>query len=175
MSLGPSGTAMVGEKLPTTTRWMAELYRRLIYGRRWSVGWSIYESCVCGTQHTLAVGRAGTVCRHKLRTHVLVMSRREVFREIIGQVCVSRFPEDVEVALVYSVTDPIVPHVDCLGAALFDGVVGQANGAEVVDLYGCGALGMSHFGKCGPEGFGILGVVKDGSKFCFCGGGDDVA
>ena len=79
-------------------------------------------------------------------THLLVMRGRVTLGEIVGIVVLAAFPVDPELALSYSVADPIEPHVHGFGAFGFDRVVGNSACYLVVGNYICGALlGVAHF------------------------------
>jgi hypothetical protein len=73
------------------------------------------------------------------------MGGRVVFGEIVGIVISARFPMDNKLALAYAVANPIKTHVNGLGPALLDGVIGNAGSGDVVGLYGCGWLGVAAF------------------------------
>ena len=69
-----------------------------------------------------------------------------VFGEIVGIVLVAGFPVDTELALVDTVSDPVVAHVHGFGASDFDSVVGNAFRCGVVSLdWGGTWLRMAHF------------------------------
>jgi hypothetical protein len=105
--------------------------------------------------------------------HLAVMSGRVMFSEVVSQIVSAAAPVDKELALGDAVSDPVEAHVDGFGAALFDGVVGNARGTGVVGLDGSGWLGMSHLGEGGPEPGTIFGIVEEGAKFGFGGRGDN--
>ena len=84
-----------------------------------------------------------------------------MFGEIVSLVEASFFPIDVELALAYTVTDPVEAHVNCLGSFLFDGVIGDAGGSAVVSLDGSRWLGVTEFFKGGPDGASFLAVVEE--------------
>ncbi len=64
----------------------------------------------------------------------LMMFRRKKVGERIRFVLFARAPIHVVLALAHAVADPIESHVDCFGAFLFDGVVGNAGGGAIVSL-----------------------------------------
>ena len=49
------------------------------------------------------------------RTHALMVSGRVKFCEVVSIIVASGFPIDVELLLVYSVTDPVETHVNGFG------------------------------------------------------------
>ena len=63
-----------------------------------------------------------------------------VLGEVVSQVVGSFLPEDLELVLGYSISDPVESHVDGFGALLFDCAVGYALGALVVGYDDCGRL-----------------------------------
>ena len=63
--------------------------------------------------------------------------------EIVRTIEDAFFPVDVKLALADSVADPIETHIDCLGALLFDGVVGNAGSSAIVGNDGRGRLRMA--------------------------------
>ena len=84
-----------------------------------------------------------------------------VFGEVVSLVEAAFFPVDVELTLADAVADPIKPHVDGLGALLFDGVIGDAGGGAVVSLDRRRWLGMAKFFEACAQWAGFLGVVED--------------
>jgi len=75
------------------------------------------------------------------RAHDNVMRRGEVLAVVVSLVELAFAPENVKLALADSIADPIVAHVDGLGAFLFDSVVRDADGSAVVGGDGSGWLG----------------------------------
>ena len=55
-----------------------------------------------------------------------VMGWRMMLCEVVGQVCGTWCPVDVELFLVHTVLDPEEAHVDGAGALLFYGILGDA-------------------------------------------------
>jgi hypothetical protein len=93
--------------------------------------------------------------------------------KIISIVVVTFSPMDVKLALIDSIQNPIKANIHSLGAALFDGAIGDAGSTRVVGLDGCSRLGMAKFFKDHSAHDGVLAVVEDGGEFGFCGRGDD--
>jgi len=96
---------------------------------------------------------------------------RVVLGKVVSFVCGTRPPEDVILALPYTVPDPIKTHVDGLGPFLFDVVIGNARGCGIVSLYGRGGLGMPEFLQGDAQRASMLGIEEQGAQFCFCGTG----
>jgi len=61
-----------------------------------------------------------------------MMCGRMVFGEITGAIGFARAPENVELALVCAVTNPIKMHVNGLGAFLLDCVIDDATCSAVI-------------------------------------------
>ena len=64
--------------------------------------------------------------------HIFVMFCRVMFCVVICNVGAARGPEDSELFLIYSVTDPVEAHVDRFRSLLFDGAVHDAGHCRVV-------------------------------------------
>jgi hypothetical protein len=76
--------------------------------------------------------------------------------------------------LIYLILDPIEAHIYCAGLDLFHGVVGDANGSGIVNLYivnlyGGRRLGVAKFFEGRTEGGGFFAVVEDGAHLSFSG------
>ena len=54
------------------------------------------------------------------------------FGEIVGEVVLTGFPDQLEMMLVNSVLDPMVPHVDGLAPSDFGGAVGYSSSWHIV-------------------------------------------
>ncbi len=121
-------------------------------------------------QRDLAVQIAEVAGAHKA-----MVRRRVVFSEVVGEVVGSFAPVDMIVALGGTVFDPVETHVNGFGAFLLNCVVRKTNSGGVVDLDGCGWLGMAHFGKGGADGNSFLGIDVSGADFCFGCGAHDVS
>ena len=79
----------------------------------------------------------------------------------------------MELALSNAIADPKPSHVDGLATLLFDGVVGQANGACIVAENGDGRLWVAQVGQDVAQVEGLLSVDEYASVFGFSSGGDD--
>ena len=82
-------------------------------------------------------------------------------------------PVNEEFAIADTILDPVEAHVDGLGLALFDGVIGNAGGAGVVSLDMGASLWMAKFFKGNSERAEILEIEESGAKFSFGGRGDN--
>jgi hypothetical protein len=91
----------------------------------------------------------------------LMVGRRVMLGKVIRSILFTLSPIDEELSLGGTVLDPVETHVDCLGAFLLDGVVGDSGGGAVIRLEGDRSLPVSHFFEGGDKRAGILGVVKE--------------
>ncbi len=72
------------------------------------------------------------------RTHCSVVVRGMGFGKIISQVRLTRTPEDDIVTVGYSITYPVISHVNRLGTLEADGLVGNTvRGGVIGDYWGC--------------------------------------
>ena len=91
------------------------------------------------------------------------MGSREVLSEIISVIVGSFSPMYKELTMLYSVFDPVKPHIHCFGSTLFNSVVADAGSASVVGLnWSCG-LWMAHLVEGGAQSACFLGVEEEGS------------
>lgn len=88
--------------------------------------------------------------------HDVVVSRGVMFCEVIGKVVCAFLPVYDELALIDMIANPLEAHVNGLGLALFDGIVGNAGGAEVVCLNMDGTLPVAHVVQGGLEHAGVF-------------------
>ena len=93
--------------------------------------------------------------------------------EIVGQVYGALAPEDFELALVDSVSNPIVVHIHHFHVPLFNSVVGNASSYAVVHDDDGRGLWVPHLSKGGSNGAGFFAVYVSSSNFCFCSRGDN--
>jgi hypothetical protein len=98
-----------------------------------------------------------------------------VIGKVVGEIVFTGTPMNYKLALLDSVADPVKSHVNGFGATLFDCLIGDASGACIVGLDGCGSLRMSHFLKCNTERDTVASVLEDGAEFCFGGVCHDVS
>ena len=87
--------------------------------------------------------------------HVVMLS------VIIAAVLLSGLPKDLKVALAYTVSDPIKPHVHGFGPLLFDRVISDTHGGTVVGDHGGGRLRMSEFFKRDAFGDSLFSVEEE--------------
>ena len=66
---------------------------------------------------------------------------------IVGEVCATLFPGDTELVLTYLVSDPVIAHVDRLGALELDVVVCYAHCTLVVTYDCSGVLRVAQVGQ----------------------------
>jgi len=122
-----------------------------------------------GDQHTLTRmdwkardGSKATCCRNSGEqiggSHGLVVGGGMVLRKVVGSIGDAGLPEDVELALVGPVAEPIESHVDRFGASLFYSVIGNAAGSVVVSLDRRGWLGMAQFVQGNANGADVLSI-----------------
>ena len=65
--------------------------------------------------------------------------------EVVGPVFISWCPIDFELALFYSVLQPVETHVDGFAALLFNSAIDNAIGSGVVSFYGRWWLRVTQF------------------------------
>ena len=75
--------------------------------------------------------------------HMLMMGGGMMLSVVISPVVGAFTPVDEELTLIRAVSDPVEPHVHCLGSFLFNGIVDDAVGASVIGLDWGGALGVA--------------------------------
>ena len=97
------------------------------------------------------VGVVYSVVAHEKPAHGAVMLGRVVLGEIVGEVVDALPPGDNYVSGFNLVSDPVVAHVECLGALLRDGLVGNTGGDGAVRLYFRGRLWETHVGESGAN------------------------
>ena len=98
-----------------------------------------------------------------------MVRRRMMLGNVVAEVFLSWVPLYVELSLFDLVNDPEVAHVHCAGALFFDGVVGDAGGCCIVDVYGRRWLRVSHFVKGKAHDFALFRVEKERRQFRFGG------
>jgi len=96
-----------------------------------------------------------------------------VLGEVVSEIVLTFGPVDEELALMNAIADPVELHVHCLGATLFDGVIGDSGGCTVVGLHWCRALLETEFFQSSANRYGFLAVVEEAGGFRFGGAGDD--
>ncbi len=96
-----------------------------------------------------------------------------VFRRVIAHVFLSGLIMKFEILLSFPDQKPEVTHFHGVGALTFDGVIDNANGSSVVNVYWCWWLWLTKFVQGKPNDFGFLGIEEEGSQFGFSGGCSD--
>ena len=95
-----------------------------------------------------------------------------MFGDIVAVVFFSGCPVVSELALIFSVSEPMVLHVHCL-ELFHDIVVDNAKGGCVVRLHWGRWLGVSHVFQCVSCWDSLPTIYVEGSYFCFCSGCHD--
>jgi hypothetical protein len=98
-----------------------------------------------------------------------------MFGEVVCKIFAGSVPTELELFLGFAIAKPVIAHVDCAGAALFDGVVDETNGSSVVKCDWCGGLRVTEFFEGRSDGNGLFAINEGGSNFGVCGGGSDVS
>ena len=93
--------------------------------------------------------------------------------EVVSKVIGARCPVDAVLLLLDPITDPVVAHVNGLGAFNADGLVGDTLGGGVVGNDGSGGLWVTEVGEGCAGGHTELAIQEEASKFCFGSGGND--
>ena len=97
-----------------------------------------------------------------------------MFGEIIGEVVYARGPVHMVMALVYTVLDPIKPHVDRFRFALFYFLICETDRGGIIELDGCWWLGVTHLTEGLSELGSVFGVGEGARDFSFGGGAEDM-
>jgi hypothetical protein len=66
--------------------------------------------------------------------------------------------------LLDTILDPLEVHINGFGAALFDGVIDNSRGAQIISLDGGVMLEVPRGFQSGAQPGGILGIVEEGTK-----------
>ena len=105
------------------------------------------------------------------RSNKFVVSRAVVFCEIVSQICFSRGPIDLELALGNAVAEPVEAYVNGIGSILFDGVVEDTVGSAVVGSDWGRRLPVSQFDESDLVGDCCSGIEVASMDFGLSGGG----
>ena len=97
-----------------------------------------------------------------------------VFCYVISYIGFAGCPKHYELALSVGVSDPVDPHIDSFGVAVFDVIVGKPDGGLVVGLEWCCRWGVAEFFKGGLHGAGLLGSEEGCPNFCLHGRAHDI-
>jgi hypothetical protein len=98
-----------------------------------------------------------------------MMGGRLMLGEIVGQIREAGLPVNDKLFLLDAVFNPVETHVNGFRTALLDGFVGNTRGTGVIGLDGCRWLSVAKFVESDPESGSVLGIVKEGTEFCFGG------
>jgi hypothetical protein len=88
---------------------------------------------------------------------------------VVSKITLSRGPEDMEVTLFDTLSYPVVSHIECSGALLFDSFGDDPAGGRVVCLNGGWVLFVTHFGEDVMDDSAFFAVDKEGAEFGFGG------
>ena len=89
--------------------------------------------------------------------------------EVVSHIGRSSPPEELELFLLYSISNPIKPHIECFGQVLFHGGVEDAGSCRVIieDRSAVGRLGVTELGEGYSHWACLLGGEENTSGFCF--------
>jgi hypothetical protein len=87
-----------------------------------------------------------------------------VLGKVVGKIVFTGTPVNYELALLDSVADPVKAHIYGFGAKLFDRFIGNASGACIVGLAGCGSFRMSHLFESDAERGTVASILEDGAE-----------
>ena len=105
---------------------------------------------------------------------VLMMNCGVMFGEVVSEIVRARGPVHMVLALVYPVLKPIKSHIDGFGFPLFDFLICKTDRGGIIELDGCGWLGVTHLTEGLSELGGVFGVGKYACDFSFGGGAEDM-
>ena len=114
---------------------------------------------------------AGTVSFH------FVMRRRKMFSEVISGIGGTRGPVKTELFVGNTMTEPMVAHIECLGAFHVDLGLKNIVGSRIVSFKrgAISRLRVTHFGESSDKWDGLLSVEEETASFGFSGGSGDAA
>ena len=108
------------------------------------------------------------------KTFAFVHDRCKVFCEAVTVIVGAAAPEDTELFLTLTITNPAESHVHSFGTTLFDSVVGDACGGVIVRYDDGRRLWMLHFDECLSFCCCLFSVVEEAPEFRFGGTRHDV-
>ena len=92
--------------------------------------------------------------------------RVKVFREVIGQVFLSRVPPEIKKHTLTLVRDPEKTHFHAAGSLFLDCVIGNARGRLVVAVNGRGGLLVSELLQNQSDDLAFFAVEEKCPQFC---------
>jgi hypothetical protein len=107
-------------------------------------------------------------------SHGLVMFGRVVLTVIVHVIGFATFSVFDELALSYTVPDPIVSHVHGLGPTLLDTVIGNDGGSAIVGDHGGRRLRVAELFKRNALRDSYLSIIEESSGLSFRGAGDNL-
>ena len=78
-------------------------------------------------------------------SHETIMGRQVVFCVLVDKVGATRFPVDKELALYFTISDPVEVHIDHLWSFLLDEIVGKPFFRWIIDEEKNGRLWVDKF------------------------------
>ena len=97
-----------------------------------------------------------------------------MFGVVVPKVVISRFEVDEKLTLGSTIDNPMVSHVDSLGAFDLDLFVGEAKCCRVVDLDGSRRLDMPEFFEGDHYRDSLRSIYVGACYFCFGSGANDI-
>ena len=97
-----------------------------------------------------------------------------MFGVVVSKVIIARIEVDEKLPLGSTIDNPIVSHIDSLGAFDLDFFVGKAKCGRVVDLDGRRRLDMPKFFEGDYNGDSLCSIYVGSRYFCFGSGANDI-
>jgi hypothetical protein len=99
-----------------------------------------------------------------------MVRRRVVFGEVISVIVLPLLPMDSKLSSVYSILDPVEPHIHCLGSFNLGSSIGKAVGGGIIcsNASRC-RLFSTHFLEYGPDMGGLLAVLEQDANLSLGG------
>jgi hypothetical protein len=94
-----------------------------------------------------------------------------VFRWIVAQVFLTRLIIKFEVFLCFTIQQPKVLHLHCMGMLEFDHVIEDANGSGVFEVNRCRCCGWPSFQEGKSQDLGFLSIDKECTELSVSGQG----
>jgi hypothetical protein len=74
-----------------------------------------------------------------------MMGSAAMFGPVVGQVCCAGRPEELELALGFTASQPVKLHVHCFGLPWLNVACDNSKGSAVISLHWCRWLWAAHF------------------------------